>query len=199
MRITLFFVGFIVISVLNSSCRNPNQYQKQVKELDSLKVVLQEAIVSFNTIDSVKCVEVYAQQYTYASFIKSNLKDTVSIATAEQLQLFYSIGKNLVSFLVMSPNWKDEAKQSIKQLTDLSHDLKNGSLEEETVFYFVSDENRHATKIIEELKTNTDLMRYSLDVFSKSLPVAQETVKKLNNGALPELIHPEIRKKPTKH
>jgi hypothetical protein len=142
---------------------------------------------------------VYAQQYTYASFIKSNLKDTVSIATAEQLQLFYSIGKNLVNFLVMSPNWKDEAKQSIKQLTDLSHDLKNGSLEEETVFDFVSDENRHATKIIEELKTNTDLMRYSLDVFSKSLPVAQETVKKLNNGALPELIHPEIRKKPTKH
>jgi hypothetical protein len=42
-------------------------------------------------------------------------------------------------------------------------------------------------------------MRYSLDVFSKSLPVAQETVKKLNNGALPELIHPEIRKKPKKH
>jgi hypothetical protein len=199
MRITLFFVGFIVISLLNSSCRNPNQYQKQVKELDSLKVVLQEAIVNFNTIDSAKCVEVYAQQFTYASFIKSNLKDTVSMATAEQLQLFYSVGKNLVNFLVMSPDWKDEAKQTIKQLTDLSHDLKNGSLEEETVFDFVSEENRHANKIIEELKTNTELMRYSLDVFSKSLPVVQETVKKLNNGAVPELVHPDIRKKPKKH
>lgn len=193
MRITLFFVGFIVISMLSSSCRNPNQYQKQVKELDSLKVVLQEAIVNFNTVDSVKCSEAYTQQFTYSNFINTNLKDTVSLETAENLQSFYSVGKNLVNYLAMCSKWKTEAKQSIKQLTDLSHDLKNGSAEDEEVFEFVSEEKMEAIKIIEELKTNTELVRFSLESFSKSLPTALETIKKINNGSLPPLIQPKIK------
>ena len=40
---------------------------------------------------------------------------------------------------------------------------------------------------------------FSLETFSKSLPIAQETVKKLNGGSLPTLIQPEIKKKPKKH
>ena len=96
---------------------------------------------------------------------------------------------------------KPEKKQqaTIKQLTDLSHDLKNGSVEDEEAIEFLSEEKREADKIIEELKTNTELMRFSLETFSKSLPIAQETVKKLNGGSLPTLIQPEIKKKPKKH
>ncbi len=194
-----FLVGFVALIIYVSSCKNSNQYAKQVKELDSLKVVLQEALVNFNTIDSAKCYQAYAEQFTYSTFINANLRDTVSKQTAENLQLFYATGKNLVNFLAMSLKWKEEAQKSIKQLTDLSHDLKNGSIEDEEVIEFLSEEKIEADKIIEELKSNTELMRYSLESFSKSLPTAQETVKKLNGGSLPELVHPEIKKKPKKH
>ena len=198
MKSVSFLVGFIALTIYVSSCKNSNQYAKQVKELDSLKVVLQEALVNFNTIDSAKCYQAYSEQFTYSTFINANLRDTVSRQTAENLQLFYATGKNLVNFLAMSPKWKEEAQKSIKQLTDLSHDL-NGSLEEEEVVEFLSEEKIEADKIIEELKSNTELMRYSLESFSKTLPTAQETVKKLNGGLLPTIIQPEIKKKPKKH
>lgn len=193
MKTLLYLIVSIGLILMSSSCKDSNQYQKQVKELDSLKVVLQEAIVNFNTVDSTKCAEAYTQQSTYSIFINSNLKDTVSIVTAENLQLFYSVGKNLVNYLAMSTKWKTEAKLSVKQLTDLSHDLKNGSVEEEEVFEFVSEEKMEAIKIIEELKTNTELVRFSLESFSKSLPIAIETVKKINNGSLPPLVQPKIK------
>lgn len=193
MKTLLYLIVSIGLIFLSSSCKDSNQYQKQVKELDSLKVVLQEAIVSFNAVDSVKCYEAYMQQYTYSTFINANLKDTVSLETAENLQLFYSVGKNLVNYLAMSDKWKKESKQSIKQLTDLSHDLKNGSLDEEEVFEYVSEEKMEAVKIVEELKTNTELVRFSLESFSKSLPIAIETVKKINNGSLPPLVQPKIK------
>lgn len=193
MKFISFLVSLVVLTMYVSSCKNSNQYAKQVKELDSLKVVLQEALVNFNTIDSAKCYKAYAEQFTYSTFINANLRDTVSRETAENLQLFYAVGKNLVNYLVMSPKWKEEAKQSIKQLTDLSHDLKNGSVEEEEVVEFLSEEKKESDKIIEELKANTELMRYSLETFSKTLPTAQETVKKLNSGALPELATPKIK------
>jgi hypothetical protein len=199
MKFAPFLIGLVALTLYTSSCKNSNHYAKQVKELDSLKVVLQEALVNFNTIDSAKCYQAYAEQFTYSTFINANLMDTVSRQTAENLQLFYATGKNLVNFIAMSPKWKEEAQKSIKQLTDLSHDLKNGSVEDEEAIEFLSEEKREADKIIEELKTNTELMRFSLETFSKSLPIAQETVKKLNGGSLPTLIQPEIKKKPKKH
>ena len=195
MKSVSFLVGFVALVIYISSCKSSNQYAKQIKELDSLKVVLQEALVNFNTIDSAKCYQAYSEQFTYSSFISANLRDTVSKQTADNLQLFYAVGKNLVNYLAMSPKWKEEGQKSIKQLTDLSHDLKNGSVEDEEVVEFLSEEKIEADKIIEELKSNTELMRYSLESFSKSLPTAQETVKKLNGGSLPELVKPKIKAK----
>lgn len=193
MKFVSFLIGIVALTLFICSCKNSNHYAKQVKELDSLKVVLQEALVNFNTIDSVKCYKAYAEQFTYSNFINANLRDTVSRQTAENLQSFYAVGKNLVNYLAMSPKWKAEAKKSVKQLTDLSHDLKNGSVEDEEVVEFLSEEKIEANKIIEELKSNTELMRYSLESFSKSLPTAQETVKKLNGGTLPVLVTPKIK------
>lgn len=192
MKIISIILGVISLSFVFTSCKNKNEYVKQVKEIDSLKVVLQETLVNFNTIDSAKCYEDYSQQFTYASYINANLKDTVPMAIAKDLQLFYSLGKNLVNYLAMKPKWTEEANTSIKQLTDLSHDLKNGSIESEEVVEFITEEKKEAFKIIEELKSNTELMRYSLETFSNTLTTAQETVKKLNAGVLPELIHPKV-------
>lgn len=190
----LIFTVFIFFS-----CKKSNTYAKQVKELDSLKVVLQEAVSNFNTIDSVKCYQNYSEQYTYINFIKENLKDTISKTEAENLQMFVSLGKNMLNYLAKKPKWTQEANTSIKQLTDLSYDLKNGNVENEEAVEFILKEKTEALKIIDELKTNTELMRYSLETFTNTLPTAENIVKKLNNGNLPEIDQPKVRLKPKKH
>ena len=193
MKKKLIFYFLTSLSILFCYCESNNLYEKQIKELDSLQIVLKEAISNFNDIDSLKCYKAYEKQYTYSNFINDNLSDTVSKETAKNLKLFYLVGKNLVNYLAMNSKWKEEANLSIKQLSDLNHDLKNGHIEDESVFEYISEEKTEVLKVIEMLKSNTELIRSSLETFDKTLPAAKETAKKLNGGLLPELVKPEIK------
>ena len=127
------------------------------------------------------------------NYINVNLKDTVSRSVANDLQTFYMLGRNMVNYLAMRPVWLAEAQKSINQLTNLSHDLKNGSVEDEEAIEFIGEEKKEAEKIIGELKENTEAVREQMEQFTKTLPTAELTVKKLNNDALPELVKPEIK------
>lgn len=179
--------------LLFSSCNNSHVYDKYVKELDSLKIVVEQSVSNFKTIDSMACYNAYSKQYTYASYINVNLKDTVSKSTAEALQTFYLLGKNMVNYLAMRPVWLTEAHKSIVQLTNLSHDLKNNSVEDEEAVEFINEEKKEAEKIIAELKENTEAIRIHIEQFTLTLPVAEEVIKTLNKGILPELEKPEIK------
>jgi hypothetical protein len=164
-----------------------------VKELDSLKVVVEQSIANFKTVDSVTCYDAYSKQFTYASYINVNLKDTVSRSVANDLQTFYMLGRSMANYLAMRPVWLGEAQKSITQLTNLSHDLKNGSVEDEEAIEFIGEEKKEAEKIIGELKENTEAIREQIEQFTKTLPTAELTVKMLNNDVLPELVKPEIK------
>lgn len=93
----------------------------------------------------------------------------------------------------MRPVWLTEAQKSIMQLTNLSHDLKNGSVEDEEAIEFIGEEKQEAEKIIGELKENTEAIREQMEQFTKTLPTAELTVKMLNKDVLPELVKPEIK------
>ena len=190
----LFFLSLTVICFsLFTSCNHAHTYDKYVKELDSLKVVVEQSVANFKTIDSTSCYNAYSQQFTYASYINVNLKDTVSKSIANDLQTFYMLGRSMVNYLAMRPVWLGEAQKSITQLTNLSHDLKNGSVEDEEVIEFINEEKKEAEKIIGELKENTEAIREYMEQFTKTLPTAELTVKKLNNDVLPELVKPEVK------
>lgn len=188
----LIFLSFIMtISFL--SCRNTHAYDKHIKELDSLKVVLQQSVANFKTVDSTQCVHAYSKQYTYSIFINTHLKDTVTKTVAENLQSFHSVEKGLSDYLSLRSTWLADANLIITQLQTLSHDLKNGSVDEDDAIEFINDEKKQAEKIIEELKINTEAIRKHLEVFNQSLPVIEVLIKQLNSGVLPELIKPEIK------
>ena len=190
----LFFLIFTIIGIsFFSSCNHSHTYDKYVKELDSLKVVVEQSVANFKTVDSTVCYNAYSKQFTYASYINVNLKDTVPRNTANDLQTFYMLGRNMVNYLAMRPVWLTEAQKSITQLTNLSHDLKNGSVEDEEAIEFINEEKKEAEKIIGELKENTEAIRKQMEQFAKTLPTAESTVKRLNNDVLPELVKPEIK------
>ncbi len=190
----LIFLSLTIIGIsFFSSCNHAHTYDKYVKELDSLKVVVEQSVANFKTVDSTTCYNAYSKQFTYASYINVNLKDTVSRSVANDLQTFYMLGRSLVNYLAMRPVWLGEAQKSIIQLTNLSHDLKNGSVEDEEAIEFIGEEKKEAEKIIGELKENTEAIREQMEQFTKTLPTAELTVKKLNNDVLPELVKPEIK------
>lgn len=183
-------ISFIiaVISMSFVSCRNTRAYDKYVKELDSLKIVLQQSIANFKTVDSASCVYAYSKQYTYSQFIEIHLRDTVTKTIAENLQKFNSTEKGLKQYLAHRTEWLNKANVCITQLQTLSHDLKNGSVNEDEAIEFINEEKKHAEQTIEELKKNTEIIRKHIEVFNESLPVCETIIKQLNSGELPQLI-----------
>jgi len=193
MRILFSIFTLLIIVAFASSCKNTHAYDKYVKELDSLKVVIQQSVDNFKTIDSASYMQAYAKQYTYSLFIDSHLKDTVTKTVAENLQNFHSIEKGLHDNVELRSTWLNDANLSITQLQTLSHDLKNGSVNEDEAIEFINEEKKQAEKIIEVLKINTEAIRKHLDVFNQSLPVCEDLIKQLNSGVLPELATPSIK------
>lgn len=183
------FIFFLAI-LLFPSCRNTHTYDKYVKELDSLKIVVQQSVDNFKTVDSASCMDAYSKQYTYSLFIDSHLKDTVTKSVAENLQNFNSVAKGLKDYMVFRASWLNNASLSITQLQTLSHDLKNGSVDNEDAIAFINDEKKQAEKVIEELKINTENIRKHLEIYHQSLPICENLVKQLNSGVLPQLVKP---------
>lgn len=188
----LLFIPLCCLAVFCTSCKNTHGYEKYVKELDSLKVVVEQAMGNFKTVDSVAVYHAYIKQQTYTQFINANLKDTVSKEEAAGLSSFGDIGEGLQAYLSNRSQWLAEASVTISQLHNLSNDLKNGSVDIDEAVEYIHTEKLQSEKIIEELKVNTESIRKILAVHTKSLPVAEEVVKKLNHGVLPPLpINPE--------
>ncbi len=189
--IYIFIIGICALATF--SCKNTHAYDKYVKELDSLKVVVQQSVDNFKTVDSVSCYQANIKQKTYTLFIDSHLTDTVSKSVAESLQNFHSVGKGLQEYIEFRETWLKDAHLSITQLQTLSHDLKNGSINEDEAIEFINNEKKQAEKIIEELKVNTETIRKNLGIYNTSLPECENLVKQLNAGVLPELINPNIK------
>lgn len=190
---SLLFIIIAITCLSFFSCKNSHSYEKYVKELDSLKVVLQQSVDNFKTVDSATCVNVYSKQYTYSQFIETHLKDTVTKSVAENLQNFQSIKQGLNDYIALRSTWLTSANLSIKQLQTLSHDLKNGSVNEEEAIEFINQEKKQAEAIVEELKVNTETIRKHLEVYNQSLPVCENLVKELNSGILPQVLTPPTK------
>jgi len=174
-------------------CKPSHAYDKYIKELDSLKIVVEQAIDHFKTIDSLRCYDAFSKQYTYNAFITTHVQDTVSKSSAEAMQAFFATGKPLNNYLAMRPVWLAEANARVKQLSTLSTDLKNDNIETAEAVEFINEEKKQSEKIIEELKVNTALLRKHLDLYAKNLPLIEAMIKERNSGQLPELIKPEIK------
>jgi uncharacterized protein YukE len=192
MRFSLFIGVLLIFAVNFFSCRNAQHYEKYVKELDSVKVVLQQSADNFKTVDSAAVSQAYSKQHTYTRFVETHLKDTVTKAIAENLQNFQSVEKGLQDYLILRSKWLQEATTSIAQLQTLSHDLKEGSVDNDDAIEFIANEKKRADAIIEELKVNTETIRKHLEIFNQSLPTVETLIKQLNSGVLPELVNPEL-------
>lgn len=176
-----------------SGCRQGHDYARYVKELDSLKVVTGQAVDNFTTVDSLACYEAYSKQRSYRLFLESHVTDTVSKETAEALTGFFSTEKALKDYLALRPVWLSEARSVIRQAGLLSNDLQNRSVEPTEAVEFIGAEKKRSEKIIEELKTNTMLIRKHLELYNRQLPVVEQVLKSYNAGIVPAITQEETQ------
>ena len=113
-------------------------------------------------------------------------------------KLIISYLLTFVVFFAIGPDqngggWLAEANTSIQQLQSLSHDLKNGSIDNDEAIEFINQEKKQAEASIEVLKINTEAIRKHLEVFNQALPVCENLVKELNSGLLPQLLPPDTK------
>lgn len=185
MRPSIVFILPAILVFWLSGCRHGQDYARYIKELDSLKVVTGQAVDNFRSVDSLACSEAYTKAQSYRLFLESHVRDTVDKETAESLTAFFSTEKALGDYLAMRPVWLSEAGSVIKQVKLLSNDLGNGSIGAAEAVEFIGTEKKRSEKIIEELKTNTTLIRKHLDMYNRHLPVVEQVLRSYNAGILP--------------
>jgi hypothetical protein len=182
----------VLIFVLLTNCRLSNPYQKQIKELDSLKIVVEEAIDYFNKIDSAECVRFLTTQESYESFLLKNLTDTLTKSEAESVQLMMNVGEPFKDYLKQRHYWISQAHLSVKQLQNLNQDLKNNALEPSEAVEYINQEKKIAEQNIQLLKTNTELIRKNIEIFKSVVQHNELIIKKINAGNLPAIQQPNF-------
>lgn len=187
MKTLTLLVSFIAGLVLFSCQTKPN-YDIPIKELDSLKIVLQQALVNFKAIDSAICFNAQHKLNTYLHFLETHLNDTISKQDAEHIQQFQSVKPGFDTYVKYRISWIQRAQQSIHQLQTLTNDLNNGSVDYTEAVSYINEEKNNAVQAIEVLKTNTDNMRKHLELYNQYLPAYESIIKKLNAGVLPQLM-----------
>lgn len=174
------------------SCGKSHEYDASVKQLDSLKVVVEQSLDNFSALDSARYYEALCRQSTYTSFIREHLHDTVTKVEAEALQVLYNSGKPFKNFFGTRQALIAEARTSATQLRNLSQDLAGNAVPAREAINYISDETKEAEKIIGLLKTNTSLLRRQMEDFTRSLPVVEALIKQHHAGTLPALTNPEL-------
>lgn len=180
----IFFPILLIFGIFYS-CRNNTTYEKYSKELDSLKIVLQQSVLNLKSADSLKCEEAIFKFKIYSDFLNKNLKDTVTIEQAKQLKVFYSCGEAITKFQSLRPTYLTNSELRRVQLQNLSNDLKNGSIEASEAVDYINTEKQASLALIDEITHNTTNVRDNLDLFNSSSTIVEEVIKQRNGGNLP--------------
>jgi hypothetical protein len=155
---TIYFTFITLIIVTISSCSNP--YEKEIKEVEDLQVILSGVKSTYKTIELEKVI--YAKE-TYTK-------------NMDQIQTYYkpdSVEKDVVGLINFYKGVKNSAKgfeddykmigEKIEfvdhQLTTLKNDLENNIDLKDSIKIFISNEKKN----IEILQKNIGTMIYNYD------------------------------------
>jgi len=169
------------------SCGRPHAYDASIRQLDSLRVVLDQAGDNFSRLDSAKYAQALSLQVNYSTFITAHVQDTLNKADADALRESYAAGKIFRGFLNSRHQLREETSLNSSQLKKLAQDLKSNALDQDKAVAYMKEETAQAEQLIVTLKQNTDILYKQLEVFNRHLPAIETLVKRYNAGVLPPL------------
>jgi len=181
-----FFIFFC--SLLITSCNSNDAVTKELKSLDSISGALNQKLIELQKIDTLILEKALSKFNDYKQFIKQNINDTISKKQADALQQFYVSGNNLEDFFINRKLIISRSKLVNLQLTKLSGDVKQNTLEQQQLSEFIFAEKEQANDIIQKGVIQLQLFQSKLQQFKTTLPLVEELIKANNNGELPTIV-----------
>ncbi len=181
-----FFIFFC--SLLITSCNSNDAITKELKSLDSISGALNQKLIELQKVDTLILEKALSKFNDYKQFIKQNINDTISKKQADALQQFYVSGNNLEDFFINRKLIISRSKLVNLQLTKLSGDVKQNTLEQQQLSEFIFAEKEQANDIIQKSVIQLQLFQSKLQQFKTTLPLVEELIKANNNGELPTIV-----------
>ena len=156
--------------------------------LDSTKIVLQVKLSELKKSEQVIENLQYSKFEPYASFLKTNVKDTIGKSEGNALQMFVRSGNTIKEFNKSKTELIRQTEVSITQIQKLSSDLKENNVQLNVVQPYYSSERGHADELIKTIEQNIKALNLSLNNYRNSVAKTEEYIKHINNGQLPAVV-----------
>lgn len=160
-----FFYGTII---LITSCGT--KYPVEIVKVDSLRISLNNAIVKFATIDTVKINKVKQEINADLLFIQKNCTDTIAFATAELLEKYYAVIKTFELVQNKYPELNEEVRYTGIQLENFKHDLEYNIIKKENVKLFYEREDSAVKKNIASINAMINAIEFKIKLFDEISP-----------------------------
>ncbi|WP_317899728.1 hypothetical protein [Aurantibacillus circumpalustris] len=188
MKFFCYTVCFIIATFFFGACGKSDLYEEKEKKLDSLSGAVNSIVKELQKTDTLVLQKSITRYTWYKQFVEQNVNDTVRKEEADNLQHFYSSGKNLESF---STNRKMVLKRAVlisSQLAKLSQDVKSKSITQQQLQTYSEYEINEASKLIESAYTQQKLFHSGLEEFKSALKGVEMLIRSRNKGELPTII-----------
>lgn len=160
--------------------------------MDSTRIVLQVKLNELKKAESnISCLS-FGKFETYSNFLNSNLKDTITRAQANALQLFVNSGKVIKLFNEEKQDLIKQTETSIIQIQKLSGDIKENQVAQNVMDTYFNNEKNQAEKVIAIIEQNIRALNLSLVNFKNSTVRTEELIRQVNNGQLPAVVKDTI-------
>ena len=181
-----FLCSLISVVFLLSACGTKADFSVEKKSADSLKAELITTVSEFNRLDSSKINMASAQISAFFNFINPRIKDTITREEAAALSELKSISKALGKYIRTKKELARFYNFNIKQIDDLIFDLENSNIDNrDSASKFLSQEIRANNQLLTMMKLHNQIIPNKLRRYDSIVPLADDFVRKINNGVLP--------------
>lgn len=181
--VTVAMAAFFIY--LFSSCSLKSKVPTELRQLDSLHIVLQSKLSQLKQMDTVLLEKAVKRFQSYSDFLEHHVKDTLLMEEATALQQFYLNGRNLKNFSQNRPGLMARMHLVSSQVARLKTDTENNALRYDEFILHFTTETKALTDLIRIGERELELYSESLSAFKSNLPPTEALIKKRNNGLLP--------------
>jgi hypothetical protein len=170
---------------LFSSCSLKSKVAPELRQLDSLHIVLQTKLEQLKNTDTLTLDKAVKRYIAYSSFIENNIRDTVSKDEATTIQQFYSNGNNLKRFQLNRAALLARMKLVSSQITKLKTDADNNAIRQDVFMMHYTAESKVCKELIALSVKQMEGFNQAMSAFKSNLLSVETFIKKRNSNELP--------------
>ena len=177
----LFILLGLIITITNSSCKQGNKHPKETTVLDSLNLAVHKADSTLLTVDTLKIKKCTDHITMALELIKMTHKDSMSKSAADIFRSYSSVRWDLLTFTGRRNMMLLEMRNSINQLTHLSHDIKLNLITADSIPLFYGQETKKANLLIESEQLGIAKLNSTLPLYNLIAPKADSLISLIKN------------------